>query len=54
MLGSTVGKLLVIAVIISGISSAQTTILPGSRTSLSMAAAGALPSAFADGSTRAT
>ncbi len=47
VLGSTVGKLLVIAVIISGISSAQTTILPGSRTSLSMAAAGALPQAFA-------
>jgi amino acid transporter len=35
--------LVVVAVIISGISSAQTTILPGSRTSLSMAAAGALP-----------
>ena len=46
-LGSTVGQLLVIAVIVSGISSAQTTILPGSRTSLSMAAAGALPSRFA-------
>ena len=46
-LGSTLGKLLVIAVIISGISSAQTTILPGSRTSLSMAAAGALPKKFA-------
>jgi amino acid transporter len=35
--------LVVVAVIISGISSSQTTILPGSRTSLSMAAAGALP-----------
>ncbi len=46
-LGSDLGKLLVIAVIVSGISSAQTTILPGSRTSLSMAAAGALPRAFA-------
>jgi amino acid transporter len=46
-LGSTLGKLLVVAVIISGISSAQTTILPGSRTSLSMAAAGALPKRFA-------
>ncbi len=46
-LGSGLGKLLVIAVIISGISSAQTTILPGSRTSLSMAAAGALPKKFA-------
>jgi amino acid transporter len=47
-LGSDLGKLLVVAVIISGISSAQTTILPGSRTSLSMAAAGALPKRFAD------
>ena len=47
MLGDELGKLLIIAVIISGISSAQTTILPGSRTSLSMAAAGALPRAFA-------
>ena len=46
-LGSELGKLLVLAVIISGISSAQTTILPGSRTSLSMAAAGALPKKFA-------
>jgi amino acid transporter len=47
VLGDTVGKLLIVAVIISGISSSQTTILPGSRTSLSMAAAGALPRAFA-------
>jgi amino acid transporter len=46
-LGGTLGTLVVIAVIISGISSAQTTILPGSRTSLSMAAAGALPRRFA-------
>ncbi len=46
-LGSGLGTLVVIAVIISGISSAQTTILPGSRTSLSMAAAGALPRQFA-------
>jgi amino acid transporter len=46
-LGSFLGGLLVLSVIISGISSAQTTILPGSRTSLSMAAAGALPKAFA-------
>jgi amino acid transporter len=47
VLGSDLGKLLIIAVIVSGISSSQTTILPGSRTSLSMAAAGALPRAFA-------
>ena len=46
-LGDDLAKLLVIAVIISGISSAQTTILPGSRTSLSMAAAGAMPKVFA-------
>jgi amino acid transporter len=39
--------LVVVAVIVSGISSAQTTILPGSRTSLSMAVSGALPRAFA-------
>jgi amino acid transporter len=48
VLGSDLGKLLVLAVIVSGISSAQTTILPGSRTSLSMAAAGAFPKAFAN------
>jgi amino acid transporter len=47
VLGDELGKLLLVAVIVSGISSAQTTILPGSRTSLSMAAAGALPRAFA-------
>ncbi len=47
VLGEGLGKILVIAVIISGISSAQTTILPGSRTSLSMAAAGALPKPWA-------
>jgi len=47
VLGSGLGTLLTIAVIISGISSAQTTILPGSRTSLSMASAGALPRIFA-------
>lgn len=46
-LGSVLGTFVVIAVIVSGISSAQTTILPGSRTSLSMAAAGALPRRFA-------
>lgn len=39
--------LVVVAIVVSGISSAQTTILPGSRTSLSMAAAGALPKKFA-------
>ena len=53
VLGSDLGKLLVIAVIVSGISSAQTTILPGSRTLLSMASAGALPRP-SPASTRAT
>jgi amino acid transporter len=46
-LGSELGTLVLLAVIVSGISSAQTTILPGSRTSLSMAASGALPRRFA-------
>jgi amino acid transporter len=39
--------LVVIAVITSGIASTQTTILPASRTSLSMASAGAFPRIFA-------
>lgn len=38
--------LLVLSIITSGIASTQTTILPASRTSLSMAAAGAFPKAF--------
>jgi amino acid transporter len=46
VLGSDLAKLLVIAIIISGIASTQTTILPASRTSLSMASAGAFPRAF--------
>ena len=46
-LGGVLGTLVVLAVIISGLSSAQTTILPGSRTSLSMAVAGAFPRQFA-------
>ena len=36
-----------LSIIISGLASAQTTIIPSSRTSLSMAHAGALPKAFA-------
>jgi len=39
--------LLVLSIITSGIASTQTTILPASRTSLSMAVAGAFPKAFA-------
>jgi amino acid transporter len=38
--------LVTIAIIVSGLASAQTTIIPSSRTSLSMAHAGALPKAF--------
>jgi amino acid transporter len=47
VLGGDLGKLLVVAIIISGIASTQTTILPASRTSLSMASAGAFPRRFA-------
>jgi amino acid transporter len=36
-----------LSIIVSGLASAQTTIIPSSRTSLSMAHAGALPRAFA-------
>jgi amino acid transporter len=39
--------LLVLAIVTSGLASTQTTILPASRTSLSMATAGAFPKAFA-------
>ena len=45
VLGS-LGFLVVLAVITSGLSSAQTTILPSSRTTLSMARAGAMPRAL--------
>jgi amino acid transporter len=40
--------IVVLSIIISGIASAQTTILPGSRTSLSMAVAGAFPKHFGE------
>ena len=39
--------LITLSIIVSGLASAQTTIIPSSRTSLSMAHAGALPRAFA-------
>jgi amino acid transporter len=42
-----VAFLLVLAIVTSGIASTQTTILPASRTSLSMATAGAFPKIFA-------
>jgi amino acid transporter len=47
VLGDDLSKLLVLAIIVSGIASTQTTILPASRTSLSMASAGAFPKIFA-------
>ena len=46
VLGSGLDKLVVIAVILSALASTQTTILPASRTTLSMARQGAFPEAF--------
>ena len=46
VLGSPLDKLVVIAVVLSALSSTQTTILPASRTTLSMARQGAFPEAF--------
>jgi amino acid transporter len=46
VLGSPLDKLVVLAVILSALSSTQTTILPASRTTLSMARQGAFPEAF--------
>ena len=48
VLGSPWDKLLIIAVLTSAAASAQTTILPTARTTLSMAAHGALPRSFAE------
>jgi amino acid transporter len=45
-LGSPLDKFVVIAIIISALASTQTTILPASRTTLSMARQGAFPEAF--------
>ena len=47
VLGSWLGKLLIIAVLTSATASCQTTILPTTRTALSMAAKGAAPKYFA-------
>lgn len=46
VLGSPLDKLLLLAIVTSGIASTQTTILPASRTVLSMARAKAMPSAL--------
>ena len=43
VLGSPLDKLVVLAIIVSALASTQTTILPASRTSLSMARQGAFP-----------
>ncbi|RKS72733.1 amino acid transporter [Motilibacter peucedani] len=48
VLGSTGGKILVLAVLSSAAASTQTTILPAARTSLSMAAYRAFPARFGD------
>jgi amino acid transporter len=48
VLGSTLGKLLIFAVLTSAAACTQTTILPTARTVISMARAGALPQKFAD------
>jgi amino acid transporter len=45
-LGSPLDKFVVLAIIISALASTQTTILPASRTTLSMARQGAFPAAF--------
>jgi amino acid transporter len=47
VLGSTIDKLLIIAVLTSATASTMTTILPGARTTLSMASHGAIPSIWA-------
>jgi amino acid transporter len=52
ILGSPLDKLVLIAVLTSALASTQTTILPGARTSLSMAFHGAIPKAFGSVSPR--
>jgi amino acid transporter len=46
VLGSPLDKLVVLAIVTSALASTQTTILPASRTTLSMAVQGAFPEAF--------
>jgi amino acid transporter len=47
VMGSGWGKIVVVAIVVSAISSTQTTIIPASRTTFSMGRAGAFPKAFA-------
>jgi len=48
VLGGTLGSLVLLSVVVSALASTQTTILPASRTSLSMARAEAMPHAFGE------
>ncbi len=48
ILGGTVGLLVLLSVVVSALASTQTTILPASRTSLSMARAEAMPHALSE------
>jgi amino acid transporter len=48
VLGSSLDRLLILAVLTSAAAATQTTILPAARTALSMASAGAIPSRFAE------
>ena len=52
VLGGTLGLLVLLAVVVSALASTQTTILPASRTSLSMARAEAMPDALGEISER--
>jgi amino acid transporter len=52
VLGDDLGKLVLLAIVVSALASTQTTILPAARTSLSMARAEAFPSAFGEVSKR--
>ena len=52
VLGGTLGPLVLLAIVVSALASTQTTILPASRTSMSMARAEAMPKAFGDISKR--
>jgi len=52
VLGDDLGKLVLLAIVVSALASTQTTILPAARTSLSMARAEAFPQAFGEVSRR--
>ncbi len=52
VLGGTLGPLVLLAVVVSALASTQTTILPASRTSMSMARAEAMPKHLGDVSSR--